>query len=403
MQDRRNHFMMKKILLTLAAAVCLSVSAQTPQPPEIAARSYLLFDITANQFLAEKDIDSPVEQASLTKLMTAYIVFDALRSKKIDLKQMLPVSEHAWKMPGSRMFIDPKMKVPVEDLLKGMIVQSGNDATMALAEGVGGTVERFVQLMNEQAKALGMKSTNYKNPEGLTEAGHTTTARDLSILATRLMRDFPDYVTYYAIKHYRYAGTPAANDSNRNLLLFRDPTVDGLKTGHTDAAGYCLIATAKRDFVGLGASGAAPGSPGAMGSRRLLSIVLGATSENSRANESQKLLNWGYTAFEPVKLFDANQAVVSPAVWKGKAAIVKLGRPEAIVVAVPAGTSGKIKTQVLRSDPLVAPFTKGQQVATLKVTRGEQTLVDVPLLVLETVEQAGVLGRAWDALRLWIK
>jgi len=403
MQDRRNQFMMKKLLLTLAAAVCLSVSAQTPQPPEIAARSYLLFDITANQFLAEKDIDSPVEQASLTKLMTAYIVFDALRSKKIDLKQMLPVSEHAWKMPGSRMFIDPKMKVPVEDLLKGMIVQSGNDATMALAEGVGGTVERFVQLMNEQAKALGMKSTNYKNPEGLTEAGHTTTARDLSILATRLMRDFPDYVTYYAIKHYRYAGTPAANDSNRNLLLFRDPTVDGLKTGHTDAAGYCLIATAKRDFVGLGASGAAPGSPGAMGSRRLLSIVLGATSENSRANESQKLLNWGYTAFEPVKLFDANQAVVSPAVWKGKAAIVKLGRPEAIVVAVPAGTSGKIKTQVLRSDPLVAPFTKGQQVATLKVTSGEQTLVDVPLLVLETVEQAGVLGRAWDALRLWIK
>lgn len=402
MQDRRNQFMMKKLLLTLAAAVCLSVSAQTPQPPEIAARSYLLFDITANQFLAEKDIDSPVEQASLTKLMTAYIVFDALRSKKIDLKQMLPVSERAWKMPGSRMFIDPKMKVPVEDLLKGMIVQSGNDATMALAEGVGGTVERFVQLMNEQAKALGMKSTNYKNPEGLTEAGHTTTARDLSILATRLMRDFPDYVAYYAIKQYRYPGTPAANGSNRNLLLFRDPTVDGLKTGHTDAAGYCLIATAKRDFAGLGAPAAA-GSPGATGSRRLLSIVLGATSENSRANESQKLLNWGYTAFEPVKLFDANQAVVSPAVWKGKAAIVKLGRPEAIVVAVPAGTSGKIKTQVLRSDPLVAPFTKGQQVATLKVTSGEQTLADVPLLVLEAVEQAGVLGRAWDALRLWIK
>src|SRR5450830_310526 len=288
MQDRRNHFMMKKILLTLAAAVCLSVSAQTPQPPEIAARSYLLFDITANQFLAEKDIDSPVEQASLTKLMTAYIVFDALRSKKIDLKQTLPVSERAWKMPGSRMFIDPKMKVPVEDLLKGMIVQSGNDATMALAEGVGGTVERFVQLMNEQAKALGMKSTNYKNPEGLTEAGHTTTARDLSILATRLMRDFPDYVTYYAIKHYRYAGTPAANDSNRNLLLFRDPTVDGLKTGHTDAAGYCLIATAKRDF------------PNLTGGRRLLSIVLGATSETVRANESQKLLNWGYTAYDAV-------------------------------------------------------------------------------------------------------
>ncbi|MDO8248904.1 MAG: D-alanyl-D-alanine carboxypeptidase family protein [Rhodoferax sp.] len=394
---------MKNLLVTLAAAVCFSVAAQTPQPPEIAARSYLLFDVTANQMLAEKDIDIPVEPASLTKLMSAYLVFDALRSKKLDLKQTLPVSARAWKMPGSRMFIDPKMMVPVEDLIKGMIVQSGNDATMALAEGVGGTAERFVQLMNEQAKALGMKSTSYKNPEGLTEPGHTTTARDLSILATRLMHDFPDYVAYYAIKKYRYQGTPAANDSNRNLLLFRDPSVDGLKTGHTDAAGYCLIATAKRDFSSLGTQGAVAGSPGATGSRRLLSIVLGATSENARANESQKLLNWGYTAYEAVKLFDANQAVVSPAVWKGKESTVKLGRPQAIVVAVPTGSAGKLKTQVVRPDPLVAPFTKGQQLATLKVTNGEQALVDVPLLALEAVEQAGVLGRAWDAVRLWIK
>ena len=349
--------------------------------------------------LAEKDVDVPVEPASLTKLMTAYLVFDALRSKKIDLKQTLPVSERAWKMPGSRMFIDPKMMVPVEDLLKGMIVQSGNDATMALAEGVGGTAERFVQLMNEQAKVLGMKSTSYKNPEGLTEAGHITTARDLSILASRLMRDFPDYVTYYAIKKYRYPGTPAANDSNRNLLLFRDPSVDGLKTGHTDAAGYCLIATAKRDLAGLGASGA----PGTTGSRRLLSVVLGAASENSRANESQKLLNWGYTAYEAVKLFDANQAVISPAVWKGKSSTVRLGRTEAIVVAVPAGMAGKVKTQIARPDPLVAPFAKGQQLATLKVSSGEQPLVDIPLVALEAVEQAGILGRAWDAVRLWIK
>ena len=394
---------MNKLFVTLLAAVCFSVAAQTPQTPEIAARSYLLFDITANQVLAEKDIDIPVEQASLTKLMTAYVVFDALRSKKLDIKQTLPVSERAWKMPGSRMFIDPKMMVPVEDLLKGMIVQSGNDATVALAEGVGGTVERFVQLMNEQAKALGMKSTSYKNPEGLTEAGHTTTARDLSILATRLMQDFPDYVAYYAIKKYRYAGTPGANDGNRNLLLFRDPSVDGLKTGHTDAAGYCLIATAKRNFPSLGTPGAVAGSPGATGSRRLLSIVLGAASENARANESQKLLNWGYTAFEAVKLFDANQAVVTPAVWKGESATVKLGSARAIVVAVPAGTAGKLKTQVIRPEPLVAPFTKGQQVATLKVSTGDQALVDVPLLVLESVAQAGVFGRAWDAVRLWIK
>ncbi len=398
---------MTKIIFALLAAVlvaCSSAMAQVlPQPPEIAARSYLLIDVTANQILAAKDIDGAVEPASLTKLMTAYLVFDALRNKKIDLKQTLSVSERAWKMPGSRMFIDPKMKVPVEDLIKGMIVQSGNDATMALAEGVGGTAERFVQLMNEQTRVLGMKGTAYKNPEGLTEAGHTTTARDLGILATRLMGDFPDYVSYYAIKKYRYEGTPAANDSNRNLLLFRDPTVDGLKTGHTDAAGYCLIATAKRDFPNLGAAGAAPGTPAAMGSRRLLSIVLGASSETARANESQKLLNWGYTAYEAVKLFDANQAVLTPPVWKGKVSQVVLGRPQAIVVAVPAGSAGKIKTQVLRADPLIAPLVKGQQVARLNVLLGEQPLVEIPLLAMESVEQAGLIGRAWDAVRLWIK
>ncbi len=394
---------MKSLLFALIATVCFSVAAQSPVAPEIAARSYLLLDVTANQLLVEKDIDVPVEPASLTKLMTAYLVFDALRAKKIDLKQTMPVSQRAWKMPGSRMFIDPKMMVPVEDLIKGMIVQSGNDATMALAEGVGGTAERFVQLMNEQAKALGMKSTGYKNPEGLTEAGHITTARDLSILATRLLRDFPDYVAYYAIKKYRYEGTPATNDNNRNLLLFRDPSVDGLKTGHTDAAGYCLIATAKREFASLGTPGAAAGTPAATGSRRLLSIVLGAASENARANESQKLLNWGYTAFEAVKLFEANQAVVTPAVWKGKSPTISLGRQQPIVVAVPAGTASKLKTQVVRPDPLVAPFVKGQQVGSLKVTSGEQTLVDVPLVVLAAVEQAGLLGRAWDAVRLWIK
>ena len=394
---------MKKILLSLMAAVCLSAAAQNTHAPEIAARSYLLMDVTADQILAQQDIDSPVEPASLTKLMTAYLVFDALRSKKFDLKQTLPVSERAWKMPGSRMFIDPKMKVPVEDLIKGMIVQSGNDATVALAEGVGGTVERFVQLMNEQAKALGMKATGYKNPEGLTEPGHTTTARDLSILATRLMRDFPDYVGYYAIKKYRYEGTPSANDSNRNLLLFRDPTVDGLKTGHTNAAGYCLIATARRDVPGLGQVGAPAGSPSALGSRRLLSIVLGAASEDARANESQKLLNWGYTAFEAVKLFDANQAVVTPAVWKGKAPTVALGQTRAIVVAVPAGMGAKLTTQVTRSEPLVAPFTKGQQMGMLMISSADQVVAKVPLVALQGVEQAGVIGRAWDALRLWIK
>jgi serine-type D-Ala-D-Ala carboxypeptidase (penicillin-binding protein 5/6) len=387
---------MKKLLIACVAFVCCAVAAQAPLAPEIAARSYLLLDVTASQILAEKDADSPVEQASLTKLMTAYLVFDALRSKKIDLQQILPVSERAWKMPGSRMFIDPKMKVPVEDLIKGMIVQSGNDATMALAEGVGGTAERFVQLMNEQAGALGMKATSYKNPEGLTEAGHLTTARDLGILATRLMHDFPQYIGYYAIKKYHYEGTPASNDSNRNLLLFRDPTVDGLKTGHTDAAGFCLIATARRDAPGLGANGAP-------GQRRLLSIVLGAASENARSNESQKLLNWGYTAFESVKLFDANQAVATPQVWKGKEAAVKLGSAQPIVVTVATGSVAKIKTKVVRPEPLVAPLAKGQPIGSLKVMVGDQPVTNVALVALEAVEQAGILGRAWDALRLWIR
>ena len=383
-------FLTRFLSATLLAAASLASHAQAPQPPEIAAKSYLLVDVTAGQTLAAKDADSPVEPASLTKLMSAYLVFDALKAKKITLTQTLPVSQRAWKMPGSRMFIDPKMQVPVEDLIKGMIVQSGNDATMALAEGVAGSAERFVQLMNDQAKALGMKGTSYKNVEGLTEAGHTTTARDLSILATRLMQEFPGYMHYYSTKQYRYEGTPASNSNNRNLLLYRDPSVDGLKTGHTQAAGYCLVATAKREFPGLG-------------QRRLLSIVLGAASENARANESQKLLNWGYTAFDAVKLFDAGQAVQTPHVWKGAESSVKLGRAEPIVVAVPAGSGGKISTQVLRPDPLVAPLAQGQEIGSLKVVLGDQTLREVPLVALEGVAQAGIFGRTWDAIRLWIK
>ena len=332
--------------------------------------------------------------------MTAYLVFDALRARKLDLNQALPVSPRAWRMPGSRMFIDPKMKVPVEDLIKGMVVQSGNDATVVLAEGVGGTVERFVQLMNEQAARLGMKSTSYKNPEGLTEAGHTTTARDLATLGTRLMADFPQHMHYYALHKYRYPGTPSANDTNRNLLLFRDPTVDGLKTGHTEAAGFCLIATSKRDYPHLTP---APQIGSASGSRRLLSVVLGASSEQARANESQKLLNWGYMAYEPIKLFDANQAVMSPVIWKGKASTIQLGRPEPIVVAVPTGSANRLKSEVLRPSPLVAPVVKGQAVGVLKVYVGEQVLSEISLTALEGVEQAGMLARAWDAVRLWIQ
>ncbi|MCZ2102846.1 MAG: D-alanyl-D-alanine carboxypeptidase [Comamonadaceae bacterium] len=379
----------RKSLAAWALAPLL-VCAQVPQPPEIAARNYLLMDLTSGQVLAAKEIDAPIEPASLTKLMTSYLVFDALRAKKLTLEQRLPVSELAWKMPGSRMFIDPKMQVPVDDLIKGMIVQSGNDASMALAEGVGGTAENFVRLMNEQAKALGLKGTAFKNPDGLTEAGHLTTARDLATLSQHLLRDFPEYMHYFAIKQYRYEGTPKSNANNRNVLLFRDPTVDGLKTGHTAAAGYCLVATAKREFPQVG-------------QRQMIAVVLGATSDNARANETQKLLNWGYTAFDDVKLFNGGQAAATPRLWKGAQDTLKIGRTEPIVVSVPAGSAGKVTTQVVRPDPLIAPYVKGQEVGLLQVMLGDQKITEVPLIALEGVEQAGVFGRAWDAIRLWIK
>jgi len=392
---------MLRIVLVQLATVCGlfwgdAWAQAMPQPPEVAARAYLLLDLTSDQTLAARDADSPVQPASLTKLMTAYLVFDALRLGRLELKQALPVSERAWRQPGSRMFIDTRMKVPVEDLLKGLLVQSGNDAAMVLAEGVAGSAERFVQLMNEQAQALGMKATRFVNPTGLPQPDQLSTARDLAILATRLLRDFPDQARFHAIRKYRYEGTPPANDSNRNLLLFRDPSVDGLKTGHTEAAGYCLIATAQREFPHLGPAGV----PGV---RRLLAVVLGADSENARATETQKLLNWGYTAFEAVKLFDANQPVLTPAIWKGRSAQVRLGRPRAVVVTVPAGYAGRLRAEAVRPDPLIAPLKKGQVSGTLKVNIGEYTLANIPLLALESVEEAGLIGRAWDAFRLWVQ
>jgi D-alanyl-D-alanine carboxypeptidase (penicillin-binding protein 5/6) len=277
-----------------------------------------------------------------------------------------------------------------------MIVQSGNDAVMALAEGIGGSKENFVLMMNNQAQVLGMKSTTYKNPEGLTEAGHTTTANDLRILAQRIMEDFPQFVHYYAIKKYHYPGTPVTNDTNRNLLLFRDPSIDGLKTGHTDAAGYCLIATGKRNIAGLGPRGTA-------GPRRLLSIVLGTTSENARANESQKLLNWGYSAFDSVKLYDANQAVSTPRVWKGVESSVEMGQTKPIVVAVPNGMASKIKTSIVRSDPIIAPVAQNQVIGSLKVTLADQPLNDLPLIALKPIPQSNIFGRAWDSMRLFIQ
>jgi len=384
-------FLTRFLALLLASASLATATAQTPQPPEIAARQYLLLDVTARQVLAERNADQRADPASLTKLMTAWLVFDALQARKITLEQRLPVSERAWaerKGGGSLMFIDPKMTPTVDELLRGMIAVSGNDASVALAEGVSGSVENFVAAMNRQVQAWGLKNTQFKNVTGLSEPGHYSSARDLSVIAARILQDFPaHYASFYALRQYTFNNI---KQDNRNMLLGRDPSVDGMKTGYTEAAGYCLIASAQRAMPN--------------GQRRLLSVVLGTASREARASESQKLLGWGYTAWDAVRLFEAGKSATEVPVWKGKADTAKLGAPQAVFVAVPKGEGDKLKTVVQRTDPLVAPLAKGQQVGTLQVTGpGGAVVASVPLQVLEPVEQAGWLGRAWDALRLWIK
>lgn len=376
---------------TLALTLALQpAAAQVPQAPEIAAKGFYLVDMTSNQVLAERNADAPAEPASLTKLMTAYLVFEALRDKKLTLQQRLPVSQRAWserKGGGSLMFIDTTMTPTVDELLKGMIVQSGNDASVALAEGVSGTLDNFVNAMNRQAQAWGLKNTSFKNVTGLTEAGHRSTARELAYIAQRIIRDFPEQYAYYSIREYTFNNI---RQDNRNLLLRRDPTVDGMKTGYTEAAGYCLIGSAQRDFPN--------------GKRRLLSVVMGADSMQGRANESQKLLNWGFTAFDAVRLFEANKPVVTVPVWKGASPEAKLGNDAAVFVSVPKGEGDRLKTAIERTDPLIAPLAKGQRVGTIKVTTsGGAVVASLPLQVLEPVPEAGIFGRAWDAIRLWIK
>ena len=384
--------------LVLSLAFATAAFAQAPQPPEVAAKSFLVLDLTSNQTLAERDADTPVDPASLTKLMSLYVVFTAIHDKKLTLDQKLPVSKRAWderKAGGSLMFIDTTMTPTVDELLKGEIVQSGNDAAVALAEAVGGTLDQFVAMMNRQAQAFGLKNTTFKNVTGLTEAGHKSTARDLAVIATHIIRDYPEFFAYYSIKEYKYNNI---NQPNRNLLLRRDPTVDGLKTGYTDAAGYCLIATAQREFPNLGADGKGPGK------RRILTVVLHTTSAQARANESQMLLNWGFQAFDTIRLFDDGKAIVTVPVWKGKSNEARLGAGGGLFVSVPKGEGGKLQTRVERTDPLVAPLAKGQRVGTIKVTTASgASVVDEPLVVIEPIAQAGIFGRAWDSLRLWIK
>ncbi|MDQ6626866.1 MAG: D-alanyl-D-alanine carboxypeptidase [Pseudomonadota bacterium] len=391
------HRLGRRVALCALFLLAANASGQALQPPEVAAKSYLVADLTTGQTLAERAADASADPASLTKLMTAYLVFQALHDRKLTLEQTLPVSTRAWaerKGGGSLMFIDTTMTPKVDELLKGLIVQSGNDASVALAEGVGGTVENFVAMMNRQAQAFGLKNTTFKNVAGLTEPGHKSTARDMATIAAHIIRDFPEYFPYYSIKEYKYNNI---SQPNRNLLLRRDPTVDGMKTGFTEAAGYCLLATAQREFPNLGASGGA-------GKRRILTVVLNTTSVEARANESQKLLNWGFQAFDTVRLFDDAKPIATAPVWKGTEREVKLGAGGAVFVSVPKGEGGKLQTKAERTDPLVAPLARGQRVGTLKVaTASGAPVLEVPLVVMQPVALAGLFGRAWDAIRLWVK
>jgi len=381
---------MKKLLAAVAACLLMaSAGAQTVPPPAIAAKSWLLLDATSGQIIASQDPDARVEPASLTKVMTAYLTFAAIRDKKLTLDQKINVSVAAWKVDSSssKMFIDPTTPVTVNDLLYGLMVQSGNDAAVALAEAVAGDVGTFATLMNREAARMGMKNTRFSNPHGLPDPNNYSTAQDLSVLAANVIRDFPDLYKIDSVKQFTYN---KITQQNRNRLLWLDPTVDGMKTGHTDSSGYSMIASARRPN-------------GKAGQRRLISVVLGASSEATRIQESQKLLNWGFQNFDTVKLYSKDQAVATPEVWKGSKSNVKIGFPRDVLVTVPKGVATKLKPVLERKDPLVAPLPQNGSVGTLKMMVDGKPLLALPVVTLEEVPEATIFGRAWDSMRLWMK
>ncbi len=380
---------MKKLIAALATSVMLisAAVAQTLPPPTIAAKSWLLLDATSGQVIASQDPNARVEPASLTKVMTAYVVFGALRDKKVTLNQMVNVSTKAWKVDASssKMFIDPATPVSIDDLLHGLMIQSGNDAAVALAEAVAGDESAFVVMMNKEAERMGLKSTRFANPHGLPSPDNYSTAQDLSVLAKRVILDFPQFYKIDSVKSFTYN---KITQPNRNRLLWLDPTVDGMKTGHTEAAGYCMIASARR--------------PNGASERRLISVVLGTSSDNSRTQESQKLLNWGFQNFDTVKLYSKGQAVATPQIWKGSQNAVKIGFASDVMVTVPKGVAAKMKPVLERKDPLVAPLPLNTRVGSLKMMVDGKPLLELPVVALENVEEASIFGRAWDSIRLWM-
>ncbi|WP_436023210.1 D-alanyl-D-alanine carboxypeptidase family protein [Trinickia sp. LjRoot230] len=370
-----------------AATYAPAVFAQVP-PPAVTARSWALVDATSNQVLVSGNANERVEPASLTKLMTAYLVFEALHTKKISMDQVVTPSLAVRRVRNdeSRMFIEAEKPVTVHDLVYGMIVQSGNDAAIALAELVGGTETHFVDMMNAEAAKLGMKNTHYADVNGMPDPQHYTTAADLATLSAHLIRDYPEYYAIFAVKEFTYN---KIKQPNRNRLLWLDPTVDGLKTGHTQAAGYCLIASAKR---------ALPGVPDA--SRRLVSVVMGEQKEHERVQDSMKMLNYGYSAYDAVRLVKANQVVQTPRVYKGAANSVPVGVKSDQYITLPRGMGDKVKQQVTLNAPLIAPIADGQQLGTVQMVADGKALAQFPIVALKAVPQAGIGGRVWDSLML---
>ena len=387
---------LRNLLSALSVVVAFTSSAALAQlpiiqadvpPPVVTARAYVLFDASSGQILASQAISDRFEPASLTKLMSAYLVFDAIKTKKLTLSQNVSVSERAWKAEGSRMFIDPKQSPTVEMLIRGMIVQSGNDASIALAEAVAGSEDVFAQMMNKTAQKLGMKNTSFLNATGLPNPQHYSTAEDLLLLANAIIRDFPVEFAYYKERDFTHN---KITQPNRNRLLFIDPTVDGLKTGHTEAAGYCLIATAKR-----------PGAAG--GERRLISVVLGTNSDTARTQESQKLLNYGYQMFDSQRMYTKGQAITTTEIYKGSQNTIKLGFDRDIWLTLPKDKFTGISATLSTTQPLLAPLQPGQKAGIMKLVRDGKPLAEIPVVALEDVKVAGVLGRGWDAIRLMFK
>ena len=393
--------MNKQQFITMAMAVVFAfaapaVTAQVPTPdaptpsaalppmpaaPQIGARSYLMMDFDSGRVLVEHNPDERVEPASITKLMTSYVVFKELAEGNITLEETAAVSERAWRTGGSRMFIEPDMQVTVEDLVRGMIIQSGNDACVALAEHIAGSEEAFAGMMNHYAELLGLTQSHFMNSTGLPDPEHYTTAHDVALLSAALIRDFPEYYTWYSEKEFTFN---SIRQHNRNTLLWRDPAIDGLKTGHTEAAGYCLAASAKRDGM------------------RLISVVMGSASESSRASDSQTLLNYGFRFYETVQLYQAGQELAKGRVWKGLSDEVALGVEQELFVTIPRGRYEELDAQVEMQPELSAPMEKGAVVGQISVRLGDEMIANRDLITLSAVEEAGFFGRSWDSLRMWM-